>query len=536
MSSIGQGPTQTDQAQASGNIANQPVDYSDKSVRRGYSDQNSYSRVEAEEAAKSQQPKPRLDNPAEGSYSDAAQKEVLKDFQETQEKPVSEFLREEGKELLKKGLEEGIKNAEKQVAELSSEKKTKTGDVANLGGKGKTGKQAGSTSTAGAEKNPASVPTESATATAAANTAAAKNASAAAEAANLDIPTVDEWDKLAAVFEDVYVKAGSIKEAPSELKEQIQAELASFTQKALSGKQTLDVDSATTMLMAIQSKLQDNRIKYDQETIKIKQVEYDQKFKESIADIREQIAKVKKAKASSLLSKIFGWIAVVVMVIITVVVAVVGAVFTGGALTALSIGLLIAATSIVLTMQVSSEVGSTWMMDMFGDSKDGKIGAMAFWTALIVALSLGAAAAGGAAGGAAGASAATNTAASATSTGATVTATAANTAATTSSVAAKVTTILNKLTKVLQLISGAAMIADGSAQIATSVYTHDAEMARAEAMENRAFMLRIQQAIDDATEALAQAIEELQAGYQVAANIIKADHETKTNLLSKLKA
>ena len=529
MSSIGQGPTQTEQAQTPGHISSKPVDYSDKSVHRGYSDQNSYSRAEAEETVQSQAPKPRLDSPAQGAESDAAGQEVLKDFQKSQEKPTSEFLREAGKEKLKKGLEEGVKNAEKQIAELSSEKqsKAKAGNGADSANSARTGKGAAT----------AAASTENATLTA----AATKEAAAAAKAQSVDLPAVEEFDKFVAVFEDVYVKAGAIKEAPAGLKEEIQADLAKFSQQVLSGKQPLDVDSATTMLVAIQSKLQDNRIKFDQETIKIRQVEYDQQYKESISNIRESIAKVKKAKKSALIGKIFGWIAVAVMVIVTVVVAVVGAIFTGGALTAIAVSLMVASLAIVLTMQISSEVGSTWMMDMFGDSKDAKIGAMVFWTALIVALSIGGAIAGGFAGAGAGAggaaaSGAANTASTGASAGATATATAANTAATASSLTAKVTSALNTLTKALQVIGGAAMIGDGSSQIATSVYNYEADTARAEAVENRAFMLRLQQSIDDATEAIAQAIEELQAGYQVAANIIKADHETKTNLLSKLKA
>ena len=544
MSSIGQGPTQTDQAQSSGNIANQPVDYSDKPVKLGYSDQNSYSRVEAEESAKSQLPKPRLDGPAAGSYSDAAQQEVLKDFQKFQEKPTSDFIREEGKDLLKSGLDEGVKNAEKRLAELTADKKAKTGGITNPGVEGKTAKQAKSSSSAGAD-NPTSAAARagSATATAAANTAASKSA----ETANVDIPTVEEWDKFAEAFEEVYVKAGAIKEAPAGLRESIQADAAKFAQQVLSGKQTLDVDAATTMLMSIQSKLQDNRIKYDQETIKIKQVEFDQQFKESIGKIRESIAEASKAKTSGLIGKIFGWIAVVVMVVVTLVVAVVSlipTILSGGAaggLAALALGLMIGAIAITVTQMASQEAGSTWMMDMFGDSKDGKIGAMVFWTALVVALSLGGAVAGGAAGAAAGAganaaSAAANTASSGASAGATATATAANTAVTSASLAAKATTIAGYLTKALQVVAGAAMIGDGSAQIATSVYNYNAENLRAEALEDRAFMLRLQQAIDDATESIAQAIDELQAGYQVVANIIKADHETKTNLLSKLKA
>ena len=246
------------------------------------------------------------------------------------------------------------------------------------------------------------------------------------------------------------------------------------------------------------------------------------------------------------------------MAIVVAVVAVVGAVFTGGTLTVLAVSLMIASLAIVVTMMASQEAGSTWMMDIFGDSKEGKIGAMVFWTALIIALSIGGAVAGGFAGGAAGAggaaassassgastgataastgATAASTGATAASTGATVGATAANAASTAATTGAKVANALSNLTRILQLVNGAAMVGDGAASIANSTYTYQADMLRAEAHEDKAFMLRIQQAIEDATESLATAIEELQQGYSIAASIITANHETKTTLSRNLRA
>ena len=547
MSSIGQGPAQTDQA-TSGQVTNEPVDYSDQSVRRGYSDQNSYSRTEADEAIRSQAPKPRLDNPASGAESDAAGQEVIRGFENSQESPVSEYIREQGRENIRKGLEKSAENAGQQAAGSTPETRKKTDERAQAGTRA-TAPDTLSSRTDTSARNPASAgdASNSAETPAAANTPAARAAAATAQVQGIDIPTLEEFDRFAETFEEVYVKAGAIKNAPPGLKEQIQAEFSAFLRKAVNGQQPLDIDSATTMLVAIQSKLQDNRIRFDQETIKIRQVEYDQKFSESIGNIRESIEKARKAKRSGLIGKIFGWIAVAVMVIVTVVVAVVSlipTILSGGAaggFAALALGLMITAIAVTITQMASQEAGSTWMMDIFGDSKDAKIGAMVFWTALVIALSVGGAAAGGAAGAAAGAGAnaggsAANVASTGTSAGATATATAANSAATASNLTAKATNIASYLTKTLQVIAGMAMVGDGSAQIATSVYNYEAENLRAEAMEDRAFMLRLQQAIEDATESIAQAIEELQAGYQVAANIIKADHETKTNLLSKLKA
>lgn len=560
MSSIGQGPTQAEQTNSAGALNRGQVDYSDPSVRRGYSDQNSYSRTAAEEQIKSQVPKPRLDTPSAQAQSDAAHNEVLDDFQKSQQASASEYVKNEVKSQLKKGVSDGIANAEKQAAEqgaaqqsgkVAGKKKSTSTSTANTSG---TDAETSAKADRSAKASEASSNASTLTSTGNADTTGSSRATvntqttAASQANATDEITVEQFDEFATAFEDVYVKIGAIEEAPPSLLREIQAEFSKFMRLAMNGDQPLDIDSATTMLTAIQTKLQDNRIKFDQETIKIRQVEYNQSFSESIGNIRDSIAKAKKAKTSGLIGKIFGWIAVAVMVIVTVIIAVVGAIFTGGALTAVAVSLMIAALAIVLTMQISSEAGSTWMMDIFGDSKEAKIGAMVFWTALIVALSIGGAVAGGFAGAAAGGGAAGANAASAgtsaganavstgASTGATVTATATNTAATSSALTAKVTSGLNTLTRILQVVSGGAMIGDGSAQIATSVYNYAAENLRAEALEDRAFMLRLQQAIDDAVEAIGQVIEEMQAGYQVAANIIKANHETKSTLARNLRA
>ena len=117
-----------------------------------------------------------------------------------------------------------------------------------------------------------------------------------------------------------------------------------------------------------------------------------------------------------------------------------------------------------------------------------------------------------------------------------MTATATNTASTAAATASKMSDMMNKLKKIAQAIQGAATMGDGSAQTASSVYSYQAENLKADALEQKAFMLRIQQQIDDAMEGIQRAIDELQSGYGVAANIIKANHETKSTLARNLKA
>ena len=515
MSSIGQGPVQTDQAAANSQVLNTQTDNSEAPVKRGFSDQNSYSRVAGEETVKSQVPKPRLDSP-DGSKAESTlvSEEIIKGLETSKDETQTESLGKSVREFAQKPLAQGaaaLKNNKNELLKQGFSESQIDGltDLADPNG----------------EKN-GLPPLHSSSAR-----------------VDSKLQGSDKLDNLFNVFTDVIKNYSSIKSIPPNLQEELDSELKTFTQKALNSKYPLDVDSATTMLVQIQTKLQNNRIIFDQESIKIDQVAKEQSHIKQMKNIMESIEKVKKSEQSGLIGKIFGWIAVAVMAVVVAVVAVVGAVFTGGALTVVAVSLMVASLAIVVTMMASQEAGSTWMMDMFGDSKEGKIGAMVFWTALIVALSIGGAVAGGFAGGAAGAggaaassaSSGASTGASAASTGATVSATAANVAATASSTTAKVTNALSNLTRILQLVNGATMVGEGAASIANSVYRYEADTLKADAHAEKAFLLRIQQSIDDATESLQKAIDELQAGYSTAASIIKANHETKTQLLSKLR-
>ena len=346
--------------------------------------------------------------------------------------------------------------------------------------------------------------------------------------------------KLFSAFEDVLVKFGAITEIPEDLQKELAADIKALTKAAFNAESPLDVDSATTMLVEIQSKLQNERLKFDQESIKIGQLNIEHRASKIITKIRGAIEKVEKAKNTQLLGKIFGWIAVAVMAIATAIAVAVGAVFTGGVLSAIAITAMVAATTIILTMMISGETGG-WMNKIFDglageDKSKVRMGAMIFWTSLVILLSLGGAVAGGFAGGAGAGAGAGASAASGASAGATATATAANTTATAASTAAKFASLASKFSKILQVVQGAATMADGASGVANSVYTYQADILRADALEEKAEMLRLQKGVDDAIEAVQRVIDELQQGYSVLTSIIKAEHDTKTTLARKLGA
>ncbi|MGB0359945.1 MAG: hypothetical protein ACPGEF_00825, partial [Endozoicomonas sp.] len=86
-----------------------------------------------------------------------------------------------------------------------------------------------------------------------------------------------------------------------------------------------------------------------------------------------------------------------------------------------------------------------------------------------------------------------------------------------------------------QIASAATMVADGGASVASTKYTYDADILRAEAKEIFAFILRNQHKIDEFIEDIQKVLEELQHGYQTFAGILKDNHDTKIKLASYIK-
>ena len=525
MSTIGQGPVSTESVGQANPAVFETSETDEAPIQRGFSKQNSYSRVEGKEAgATTQVSAPVLDEPAVDAESKGAT-EILKKSseaaaQETAQKSSSNKTESPQNSLAKDTLAKQTSNLQGKSAALQNMGFSKSQIDGML-----------------ALANPDDP-----------NNSLSSMHSASARINDVNLQTGEsKLGTLFKTFEDVMVRFSAITEIPDDLKASLTKDLEAFSRKAFDANQPLDIDSATTMLIQIQSKLQNERLKFDQESIKIGQVAREQRSSKIIGKIRDSIEKMEKAEKAQKIGKIFGYIALALMAVATVVVAAVGIIFTGGVLTVIAVSLMVAAMAVMVTMIVSSETDN-FMMRIFdglaGDSDEDKqkarIGAMVFWAVVMIALSAGAAAAGGfaGAGGAAASTAGAATAGTATgtATAASVTATGANTAATATATAAKITAVITKLAKLAQLIGGLSQVASGGADVGTAVHNYEADILRAEALEEKAEMTRIQQAIDDAMEALEKAIDELQSGYSVAASIIKANHETKTTLARNLRA
>ncbi|WP_067518774.1 type III secretion system translocon subunit SctE [Endozoicomonas ascidiicola] len=322
------------------------------------------------------------------------------------------------------------------------------------------------------------------------------------------------------LFGDVLTQFAGLEGGPPEVLDDIKASLQAFTSKHLSAGKILDVDAASLMLMELQTKLQNNRLVFSQETIKTLQVEREQQSKKRLDKIMESIEKAKEAEKSGMVGKIFGYIALAIMAIVTAVVTVV----TGGA----AAGLMVAALVIMVLMVASSESGTNFMTNWAGE--DGELGMSIFWNVLAAVLTVGA---GFAASAGSGASTAAN-AAGAGAKGAQVGASAA-TGASVAGKTAKLAAVAEKLTRWGQYAAGATMAADGAASAASTKYQFDADLLRADAKEIYAFILRNQQLIDENVEDIQKVIEELQQGYSTIASILKDNHDTKIKLLSYVK-
>ena len=156
----------------------------------------------------------------------------------------------------------------------------------------------------------------------------------------------DSLMKLSDLYADTINRVGNLKGGPAELHTELQADLKAFTSTFLAPNKHMDVDAATQMLMSIQSKLQNNRLIFDQQNIKINQVEREQLAEKRMNKMLDSIEKAEKAKESGQISRIFGYIAVALMAIVVAVL------FATGVGSPVAMGLMAAALALTVLMTV----------------------------------------------------------------------------------------------------------------------------------------------------------------------------------------
>lgn len=186
---------------------------------------------------------------------------------------------------------------------------------------------------------------------------------------------------------DVFDRVLAIESAPPELMAEIKAATDKLGQAILTG----DVEDIARMLMEVQTKLQDTRIKFDEQAIRTSRLKRSQIHKSRIDKLSDALEKMEKAKKAGLLGKIFAGIATALAVVVAAATIATGVGAKAGIM-------LIMAATIMVTMTISQNTGD-WMTNMGGLIKDDKaqlaMGIM--WAILAAALSLGAGFAGSAA-------------------------------------------------------------------------------------------------------------------------------------------
>jgi hypothetical protein len=315
----------------------------------------------------------------------------------------------------------------------------------------------------------------------------------------------EEIIKLSNTFFEVIDKFSRIKSAPKQLRSDITNKVNSFISDLAKGEQDLDTDTALLKLMEVKSMLSDSRIVLEQKTIKAQQLEKERIANKEMEKILESIEKSKEAKKSGGIGKILGYIGAGLMIVVAAVM-VAGAVFTGGTSAIAGAALIVTATSLMITMQVSQETGG-WMTKMFGE--DNQLAATIFLTGLIVVLSLGAAAASGV-------SAAGSVA---TAAGRVATAT------------EKFVAITDKITKGVSLAAGATQMSSATANGIAAHQRYEATNLSADAKEERAKWMKVQLFIDENMKLLIKMISNMNAPIQDIIDAYKTTADSKSKVL-----
>ncbi len=344
---------------------------------------------------------------------------------------------------------------------------------------------------------------------------------------------------------------------------------------ALALPKKMNAEQLVLLLYAMQSKMGLETVKESEARIESQKLEREEKHEETLNKIEEMEKAREKAKNSSKIGKIFGWIGVGLAWLAVGVVAVA----SGGAAAA---PLAVAATAMT-AMMIAQETGATEkaMEAMNLSGKDAMIFQISMAVALLVVnliamvmsfgaasggvASAGASVAGTAAqtssaatsGGATTAAAATSTAstatAAATSTASTTAATASSTASTTAATAAastastastsatttagqaastsaKVVQTANKLRIVAQLAQAAGQAGGAGTQAATGAYNYQASNAQADADEARADLARIQEITMEELHRIRKLLQQMQESRAAVNDIISNSNQTASKI------
>jgi hypothetical protein len=294
------------------------------------------------------------------------------------------------------------------------------------------------------------------------------------------------------------------------------------------------VGSIAEQFLAMKVKTDQERVNSDIGDIRDKGVQVQQKNKEISDKLLDAAEKMEKAKTTSLIMKIFGWIAVAL--------SVVAAVVTGGALAmvAAGVGLVMATLNETGVMNKLMEAIAKDRMERLGESpSEAKRNAMIIMTVLTIAISVATIASGIASG--------TQAAANLGSKLAEAFPKLANVfgkigGQLATSIQETIAKLLNVTTEAMQRVGTAAKIAGAVSTagqavtgIAAGAQRFQAAKQETESAELRAFLRRLQQQMEDEQESVAALVQSIQAQISKVVEMMAEHSETSSKVIGQMR-
>ena len=194
-------------------------------------------------------------------------------------------------------------------------------------------------------------------------------------------------ERLVAMQEEtllVFDKVTAIESAPPD----VMASLKGSTEKLAQALVTGDIEDIARLLTEIQVKLEDTRIKFDEQAIRTSRLKRSQIHEQRMNKLTQAIEKMEEARTAGIVGKVFSAVATALAVVVAAVTIMTGVGAKAGVM-------LIMAATVMVALTISQNTGN-WMTNLGGAIKDDKAELVLGlgWAALAAALSLGAGLAG----------------------------------------------------------------------------------------------------------------------------------------------
>ncbi|MCY4472645.1 MAG: type III secretion system translocon subunit SctE [Kistimonas sp.] len=199
-----------------------------------------------------------------------------------------------------------------------------------------------------------------------------------------------EPERLAALQDEtlhIFDKVAAIESAPPEVLSELKGASEQLAQALVTG----DIEDIARLLTEIQVKLQDTRIKFDEQAIRSSRLKRSQIHDQRIGKLSQAIAKMDEARTAGIVGKVFSAVATALAVVVAAVTIATGVGAKAGVM-------LIMAATVMVALTISQNTGD-WMTNLGGAIKDDKAQLVMGlgWAVLAAVLSLGAGLAGSAA-------------------------------------------------------------------------------------------------------------------------------------------